>query len=153
MTAKEYLEIATGVDKRIASLSDRVVALKIRAESVTPSYAAAFSGGSGSGEKISGSVEAMIDIENEIIKIRDEFLKFRNRVEIEIQRIPNNIYATLLEEKYIKGGKWETITEKLGYSDEKYVREALHSRALREFERITPEKTRFVPSILRRNGI
>ena len=47
MTTKEYLEIATGLDKRIASLSDRVIMLRIRAESITPSYGVVSSGGSG----------------------------------------------------------------------------------------------------------
>ncbi|NLT08200.1 MAG: hypothetical protein GXY08_01680 [Ruminococcus sp.] len=153
MTTKEYLEIATGLDKRIASLSDRVIMLRIRAESITPSYGGVASGGSGNQGKVSSSVEAMVDFENEIRQIRDEFVKFRSRIEFEIQRIPNNIYATLLEERYIKGEQWEIITEKLAYSDVKYVREVLHSRALAEFDKITPENTRFVPFILRRDSV
>lgn len=153
MTTKEYLEIATGLDKRIASLSDRVIMLRIRAESITPAYGGVSSGGSGNHGKISSSVEAMVDFENEIRQIRDEFVKFRSRIEFEIQRIPNNIYATLLEERYIKGEQWEIITEKLSYSDVKYVREVLHSRALAEFDKITPENTRFVPFILRRDSV
>lgn len=153
MTVKEYLEIATGIDKRIASLTDRIEMLRTRAESITPAYAAGGSGGGTPKDKLSAPVEEMVDSEREIRQIRNEFIEFRDRAEREIQRIPNNIYATLLEEKYIKGNPWGTVTDKLGYSDEKYVREVLHSRALAEFDRITPESTRFVPSILRTDSV
>ncbi len=152
MTTKEYLEIAIGIDKRIISLSDRIVMLRIRAESITPSYSGDVPGGKGE-SKISSSVETMVDTECEIKQIRDEFVKFRSRIEKEIQKIPNNIYATLLEERYIKGENWDLIAEKLAYSDVKYVREVLHSRALSEFDRFTPENTRFVPFILRQNSV
>lgn len=149
MTTKEYLEIATGIDTRINSLSERIEILQCKAENITPTYSSTASSGNVSQSKMSDAVEEKVDYENQIQQIKDEFLLFKHRVEFEIQRIPNNIYATLLEEKYIKGKKWEDIAEIIGYSDIKYVREVIHNRALSEFEKITPENTRFVPCILR----
>lgn len=153
MTTKDYLETATGVDMRIASLNERIEELRCKAENITPSYGSGTGGSSVPKDKISDSVECITDLEAEIKCIRDEFVTFRHRVECEIQRIPDNVYATLLEEKYIKGKKWGDVAEKLGYSDEKHVRESLHSKALSEFDKITPENTRFVPSILQRKEV
>lgn len=153
MTTKEYLEIATDIDKRIASLTNRILYLRSRTERITPVYGICTSASVSSGDELSQAIGDMVDSAAEIVQIRNEFAKYRTRVECEIQRIPNNIYATLLEEKYINGASWETVTEKIGYSDVKHVREVLHSRALSEFEKITPENTRFVPSVLLENGV
>lgn len=150
MTAKEYLEIAINIDKRITSLTNRITYLRSNTERVTPVYEITARMSGCSGDTLSQVIGDILDSASEIAKIRDEFAKYRIRVEHEIQRIPNNIYATLLEERYINGKSWKEISEIIDYNDEKYVREVVHNQALKEFEKFTPENTRFVPSILHR---
>lgn len=147
MTAKEYLEQVIGIDKRINSLEHRLEMLKESAERITPMYGSISSGTRKSSDKLSENIGEKIDIEKEIITLKEEFKAFQIRVEKEIHRIPNNVYATLLAEKYINGTSWNEIAEIIGYNDVKYVRKILHSKALAEFERINPQNTRFLPCI------
>lgn len=152
MTTKEYLETATGVDNRIDVLARRIIMLKERASRITSGGGSGGSAGAGY-DKVSSSVESYVTYEKEIKQIHDEFLKFSLKVETEIHRIRNNTYATLLEERYIEGQGWEHIAEKIGYSDVKYVRETLHNRALSAFDKISPQNTRFIPSILLKDDV
>lgn len=54
---------------------------------------------------------------------------FLGRIEVTIEHLAP-IYRTLLRHRYINGYTWECISELLGYTDDKWVRTELHSRAL-----------------------
>lgn len=146
MTTKEYLEQVTGIELRIRSLEENIERCRERAEKMTPSYSGS-PGGSGQSDKISGNVGEKIDLEETLKELLHEFKSFEKRVTLEIHRIRNNTFATLLEDKYINGLTWDQITEKLGYMDSDYVRKELHCKALRDFDLTTPENTRKNPVI------
>lgn len=146
MTTKEFIEMAVGIDVRIASLDERLRMLKEKPMSITAPIGGTGSSGSGTYDKLGAKVAEMIDEEQAIINIRDKFLRYKEYVEKSIHKIPDNILAALLEEKYIKCKTWEQTAYFIGY-DVDYTQKTLHSKALIEFDKVTPEKDGFNPVI------
>lgn len=144
MTAKEYLNQLPNMQLRINSLRksiqlcrERAVGTGIQFSDMPPVH--------GNGNKIACNTEKKVDFETELLKLADEFEKFRIRVIHEINRIPDNRCVSVLINRYINNMSWEKITEEIGEKNPEYVRKELHEKALKKFEEINPENLRKPP--------
>lgn len=86
-----------------------------------------------------GKYAAYADYELEIDKRIDELYAIKLEIMRVINRVDNNTYRLLLMLRYICFMTWECIAEEMGYSD-KWVREKLHSQALKEAKKIINAK-------------
>lgn len=147
MTAKEYLKQLPNMQIRIDSLKKSIQLCKERAVGTGIQFSE-ISSVQSNGNKIADNIEKKADFESELLQLIDEFEKFRIRVICEINRIPDNRYASLLINKYINNMSWEDITDEIGEKNSEYVRKELHEKALKNFEEINPENIRKTPCIL-----
>lgn len=156
MTAKEYLGYLPNIQLRIKALQRSIrqceeiatdTGCKMNGLTVSPS--------TGNG-RVAFAMEEKYDLEHELRVLMGEYQKFAVRVVREINRIPNNLYVTILIDRYVNGISWKEITINVGKESEKHVRGELHEQALAAFEKINPETTannRLPPCFFRRDGV
>ena len=66
----------------------------------------------------------------------DELYDIKNEIEYTIEKVDDHILQTLLRERYIKFASWETIAEIIHYESVRWVRTAVHNRALQSLQKI-----------------
>lgn len=69
-----------------------------------------------------------------------EYRGYMAEIETAVNSVSNPKYRLLLRLKYIDGESWESVAEVMGMS-EKWVREDLNFRAIRELERCTKKQS------------
>lgn len=77
-------------------------------------------------------IEAIVDMENEIVELIEEETQLKHKVIGEIQQLENPIYVDLLFRRYVECHSFERIACDMGYVYN-YVCN-LHGEALKEFE-------------------
>ena len=77
-------------------------------------------------------IEAIVDMENEIVELIEEETQLKHKVIGEIQTLENPIYVDLLFRRYVECHSFERIACDMGYVYN-YVCN-LHGEALKEFE-------------------
>lgn len=140
MTAKEYLSYLPNIQFRIKALQRSIRQCQEIATATESRMDCTAPQNSGNG-KVASAVEEKYDLEQELRRLTDGYQEFAVRVIREINRIPNNLYVTILIDRYVNGLPWGKITENLGKESEKHVRGELHMQALAAFEKINPETT------------
>lgn len=138
MTAKEYLKQLQNIQMRIDSLQKSIQLCKERAAG-TGIHFSDVSTAQSNKNKIADNMAKKIDFESELMRLADEFEKFRLRVIYQINCIPDNRYVSLLMNKYVNNMSWEKVTEEIGEKNSEYVRKELHEKALKKFSEINPE--------------
>ena len=69
-------------------------------------------------------------------RITEDIEKYKGlklRIRDEIQQIGDTKLSILLTEYYVRGRRWEDVTEAVGMKSVKNVREGMHTRALKQF--------------------
>ena len=84
--------------------------------------------GSGSGDKVSDSVEKILEMEEKLSQKQADLIKRKIQIETAIDSLSNDTYQLILKLKYINGNTWETIAVKLNYNYRWTL--YLHGRAL-----------------------
>ncbi|HCB94372.1 MAG TPA: hypothetical protein DEP65_00970 [Ruminococcus sp.] len=69
-----------------------------------------------------------------------EYRGYMSDIEAAVNSVGNPKYRLLLRLRYIDGESWESVAEVMGMS-EKWVREDLNFRAIRELERCTKKQS------------
>lgn len=69
-----------------------------------------------------------------------EYRGYMSEIEAAVNSVGNPKYRLLLRLRYIDGESWESVAEVMGMS-EKWVREDLNFRAIRELERCTKKQS------------
>ncbi len=144
MTAKEYLNQLPNMQLRINSLRKSIQLCRERAIG-TGNQFSDMPMVNDSGNRIADNMAKKVDFETELLRLADEFEKFRIRVIYEINRIPDNRCVSILINRYINNMSWEKIAEEIGEKNPEYVRKELHEKALKNFEEINPENLRKPP--------
>ena len=132
MTAKQYLQQAFQMKKKIAAIQADILRLEAAATDCSPNL-------TGMPHSSSPSQSRMADIVCKIIERKDALQKKMEELEIlakevayKISLLDNEEYRTLLYKRYVEGAEWEDIAMDLYYS-ERWVYK-LHIKALKEFE-------------------
>ena len=102
--------------------------------------------GSGIEEKIASKV----NLDQQIIDMRNVELNCLESVQELINEINDDHEGNLklvLSEKYIKGGSWRTIAERINFS--KSWTERLHQKALKEAEKVLEKRKKIVKNSIK----
>ena len=83
-------------------------------------------------DKMSGKVAKIIEIEQKIDSLIDEYVDKKNLIISQIDKIENETYYEILFARYIEKKTFEKIADEMNYSFRNTTR--IHGRALREFE-------------------
>lgn len=144
MTAKEYLKQLQNIQLRINSLQKSIQLCQERATRTGTQFSE-ISAVQSNGNRIADNMAKKVDFEAELMRLTDEFEKFRFRVICQINCISDNRYVSILMNKYVNNMSWEQVTEEIGEKNSEYVRKELHEKALKKFSEITPENLRKTP--------
>lgn len=156
MTAKEYLSYLPNIQLRIKALQRSIRKCEEVATTTGGQIDSISSGQHGGNGKVASAIEEKCDLEQELRNLMESYQKFAVKVVREINRIPNNLYVTVLIDRYVNGLSWEDITANAGMESERYVRGSLHEQALSAFEKINPDRagnSRKVPCIFIENDV
>ncbi len=134
MSAKEYLQQL----KRL----DTIINQKLRELADLGRMLTGFSGMDMSKDRVQKSpagdapfvsqVNRMIDLEEEINREIDRFVREKHRIINQIHGLPDTRYVEILYKIYVEFKPLEKVADEMGYS-EQYIRN-LQKGALREFE-------------------
>ena len=140
MTAKEYLEQAIRIDKRIAAVDNCIKEQVLRKNTLS---AIDYSKETIQSSEISDVSDLVASIDEHIGRLQTEKdrLKFiKNDVATTINAVKNNVYATLLIRKYLLDEPWDSVGRAVDVS-ESTARKVIHGQALQEVQRILSVKS------------
>ena len=84
-------------------------------------------------DKTSGKIVKILEMEEKIDKLIDEYVDKKNLIISQIDSMENETYYEILFARYIEKKTFEKIADEMGYSFRNTTR--LHGKALIEFER------------------
>ena len=116
------------LDRNIDRLLEEKAFWLAKATAVTPVWSCMPKTHGGS-DKIQGAVEKVIGIEQEINQKIDNLVTLRRQMGDRIASLEDDKLRELMLRYYIDGDTWEEVAEKMGYSDDRWVRR-LHDRAI-----------------------
>lgn len=132
MTAKEYLEQYKTLDVRINAKIAQAKQLRERAQYVSSTSSGGIHGAQPS-DKVGELTAKIVDLEREINAEIDCLIDLKREIKERIARIPDVVYRTVLEMRYINGWSIVKISLRLNCSERtiyKTQREALESFAV-----------------------
>lgn len=84
-------------------------------------------------DKMTGRVAKILEMENKIDKLIDEYVDKKNLIISQIDNMEDETYYEILFARYIEKKTFEKIADEMTYSWRQIIR--LHGRALQEFEK------------------
>ena len=84
-------------------------------------------------DKMSEKLSHIVDLEAQIIRDKESFLRMKDRIINEIQGLDNSVYVDILYKRYVEYKQLEEIAVEMNYSYRQVLR--LHGFALQEFKR------------------
>lgn len=132
MTAKQYLQQAFQMKKKIAAIQADILRLEAAATDCSPNLTGMPHSSSPSQSRMADIVCKIIERKDALQKKMEELEILAKEVEYKISLLDNEEYRTLLYKRYVEGAEWEDIAMDLYYS-ERWVYK-LHIKALKEFE-------------------
>lgn len=133
MTASEYLNQIKNCDIRINQKLVELQQLRSMATSITAPIGGDMVQTSGSGDKVGHIVAKIIDTENEINRMIDEYLDMKNACIRTIEKLTNPLQYIVIHKHYVEGKTLYQISDEEGYSYQ-YIIE-IHNSALNEIEK------------------
>lgn len=138
MKAKEYMQQAYFLDKRINSLVRQVNNLWDQATNISQVISDMPHNPNKEGSKVENKIVDICDLTDEIRKQTEKLKKLRKEMMAVVSKVPDPEYQLILQEKYFEMLTWEDIASDLNRS----VRSAqlLHGKALEEVQAILDKK-------------
>ncbi len=136
MTAKEYLNQAYWLDKRIDSKLEQLSALKDMATKTTSIMSDDVVSHTRNVHSMQDVIAKIIDMQAEINADIDHLVDLKREIMQVIKAVQNPEHQTLLELRYLCFRSWEYVAEELGYNVRHVYR--LHDEAV---EQITIPET------------
>lgn len=129
MTAKEYLQQAFYIDRKIDVMIKKVEEMKRSLYGKSISYE---NDGTQSGSHANGtesSIMRVLEYEQQINKEIDRLVDLRLEIESTIMSVNNDVQREVLERRYLLFEKWEKIAVEMGITFQ--WAHILHKRALK----------------------
>ena len=136
MTAKEYLNQAYWLDRRIDSKLEQLSALKDMATKTTSAMTDDVVSHTRNVHSMQDVVAKIIDMQAEINADIDRLVDLKSEIMHVIKAVKNPEHQTLLELRYLCFKSWEYVAEQMGYNVRHIYR--LHDEAV---EQITIPET------------
>jgi DNA-directed RNA polymerase specialized sigma subunit len=136
MTAKEYLNQAYWLDRRIDSKLEQLSALKDMATKTTSVMSDDVVSHTRNVHSMQDVIAKIIDMQAEINADIDQLVDLKREIMQVVKAVQNPEHQTLLELRYLCFKSWEDVAEELGYNVRHIYR--LHDEAV---EQITIPET------------
>lgn len=138
MTTKEYLSQIRRYDKNVNNKLSELFQLRQLSVSISVSVKEDNIQSSSDKDKLGSVMAKIIDLENEINSIVDDFLTMKTQIVMQISSIDDDMRYQVLFSRYVEGKKFERIAEEQEYSERQIMR--IHLDALDDFEEKFGEK-------------
>lgn len=132
MTAKEYLNQAYWLDRRIDSKLEQLSALKDMATKTTSVMSDDVVSHTRNVHSIQDVIAKIIDMQAEINADIDQLVDLKREIMQVVKAVQNPEHQTLLELRYLCFKSWEDVAEELGYNVRHIYR--LHDEAVEQIE-------------------
>ena len=128
MTAKEYLQQAYKMDRRIRIIEAKAEKLRAALEYSPPSFSGA--GGGSSADRMPDMISLIVEYEQRAVQLRAEYVEKYIEIDKAIRSIQNPVQREVLERRYLLYQKWQQIADEMHYSVQNvYI---LHGKALQK---------------------
>ena len=134
MTVKERMQQIEIANRMIENKQEEINRLHDLATRVTVSVENERVRTSGSNDKMADIICCAVDLEAELTKDINDFVKLRGEIMREIDALENIDMIDLMYKRYFQCKKWELIAEELHMSYRNVIR--LHEKALKILEEI-----------------
>ena len=128
MTAKEFLRMARGVDRRIDRATERVERLRARLEAGRLNQLTGMPRGGNS--DWTETADKLIELEQIVNARVREMCKVKRLAMEAIEAVEEMRYREVLELYYLDGFTWDTVAKQMGYDVRHVTR--LHGKALQK---------------------
>lgn len=129
MTAKEYLQQAYRIDRKIQLDTEKLAAARSALYGKTVRYDSDGSKLVPCGNVTESAVLRVMELEERLNREIDELTAKRQEIELVVNAVPDEVQREVLTRRYLLYQKWEVIAEEMGYS-ERHIR-WLHGYALK----------------------
>ena len=129
MTAKEYLQQAYRIDRKIKLDTEKLAAARSALYGKTVRYDSDGSKPVPCGNGTESAVLRVMDLEERLTKEIDELTEKRREIECAVGAVPDEVQREVLTRRYLLYQKWEDIAEEMNYSVQHIFR--LHGAALK----------------------
>lgn len=106
MTAKEYLQQAYILDRRINITLAKIEKMESALEYKSPSFDSI--GGSGQGDNMADTIAKIVDYKTQAQKLISELVDKRLEIEYAVQSVPDSVQREILERRYLLYQDWES---------------------------------------------
>lgn len=129
MTAKEYLQQAYIIDRKIRLDTEKLAAARSALYGKTARYDSDGSKPVPCGNGTESAVLRVMDLEERLTKEIDELTAMRQEIELAVNAVPDEVQREVLTRRYLLYQKWEDITAAMNYSKRRVYQ--LHGAALK----------------------
>ena len=133
MDTKQYLSQISRLDRMIKNKMTELAQYKDLAYGLSAITNEERVNSSPDFDKMSGKVAKIIEMEQKIDSLIDEYVDKKNLIVSQIDSMENETYYEILFARYIEKKTFERIADEIGYSFRNTTR--LHGKALVEFEK------------------
>lgn len=134
MTAKEYLNQAYWLDRRINSKLEQISALRETATKATSVMNDTPVSHSRNVQSMQETIAKIVDMEHELDREIDALVDLKREITQIIKSVPSFEYKTILELRYLTFKSWSEIATLMNY-DVRYVYK-MHGRALKKIDEL-----------------
>lgn len=143
MTAKKYLSQIGRINRMIRNRAAEIAELEDMAMSVQSGWQDVVVKSAGNSDKIGAVVVKISELQDDIVRLTEEYTQTRNTIVTQIENIDDNGMYDVLFKRYVLEKSWEDITKEMHYSFKQVSR--IHGKALQEFSRKYLENTEICP--------
>jgi len=129
LTAKEYLQQAYRIDRKIKLDTEKLAAARSALYGKTARYDSDGSKPVPCGNATESAVLRVVELEERLTKEIDELTEKRQEIEQAVNAVPDEVQREVLTRRYLLYQKWEVIAEEMNYSA-RHIRR-LHGYALK----------------------
>lgn len=129
MTAKEYLQQAYRIDRKIKLDAEKLAAARSALYGKTARHDSDGSKPVSCGNGTESAVLRVMELEERLNREIDELTAMRQEIELTVNAVPDEVQREVLTRRYLLYQKWEVIAAEMNFS-ERHIRR-LHGYALR----------------------
>lgn len=115
MTAKEYLQRAYRIDRKIKLDTEKLAAARSALYGKTARYDSDGSKPVPCGNGTESAVLRVMELEERLDREIDELTAKRQEIELTVNAVPDEVQREVLTRRYLLYQKWEVIAEEMNY--------------------------------------